>query len=68
MFEVEAAAKDLSLAESVWSAFEEPLPTLASALANYRAAAAHGFSRADVIAVRNWLNRHAQSRGSAGKR
>jgi 3-hydroxyisobutyrate dehydrogenase-like beta-hydroxyacid dehydrogenase len=60
MFEIGSAVKDLSLAEMVWRDFDEPLPTLASALANYRAAAAGGLARADLIGVRNWLQRQVQ--------
>jgi len=57
MFEVELAVKDLSLAEDVWRELGQPFPTLTSALSDYRGAAANGLSRADLIAVRTWLNR-----------
>jgi 3-hydroxyisobutyrate dehydrogenase len=59
MFEIGSAVKDLSLAEGIWNKMGLPFPTLASALADYKAAAAEGFSKADLIAVRNWLNRIA---------
>jgi len=55
MFEVAAAAKDLSLAEGMWEKPGGQLPVLASALYDYRGAAAGGFAEDDVIAVRNWL-------------
>jgi 3-hydroxyisobutyrate dehydrogenase-like beta-hydroxyacid dehydrogenase len=57
MFEIGSAVKDMSLAENIWHELGLPLPTLASALFDYRAAAAEGFSQSDLIAVRNWLNR-----------
>jgi 3-hydroxyisobutyrate dehydrogenase-like beta-hydroxyacid dehydrogenase len=57
MFEIGSAVKDMSLAENIWHELGLPLPTLASALFDYRAAAAEGFDRTDLIAVRNWLNR-----------
>jgi 3-hydroxyisobutyrate dehydrogenase len=57
MFEVESAVKDLSLAEDVWRELGQSFPALASALSDYRGAAANGLSRADLIAVRTWLNR-----------
>jgi 2-hydroxymethylglutarate dehydrogenase len=57
MFEIGSAVKDMSLAESIWHELGLPLPTLASALFDYRAAAAEGFAQTDLIAVRNWLNR-----------
>lgn len=56
MFEVASAEKDLSLAESLYRDLNFPASTIASALASYRAAAAHGLSRADLIGVRTWLN------------
>ena len=56
MFEIGSALKDLSLADSVWREIMEPLPTLTAALADYRETAAAGFSRSDLIAIRNWLN------------
>jgi 3-hydroxyisobutyrate dehydrogenase-like beta-hydroxyacid dehydrogenase len=57
MFEIGAAAKDISLAEEIWHDLRRSFPTLSAALSDYRDAAADGLSRADVIAVRNWLNR-----------
>jgi hypothetical protein len=57
MFEVEAAMKDMSLAEDIWYDLGHAFPTLSSALSDCRSAAAHGLSRADLIAVREWLNR-----------
>ena len=44
IFEVGAAVKDLSLAESIWRALDAQLPMLASALSDYRGAAAEGFA------------------------
>ena len=60
MFEIESAVKDLSLAEDVWRELGQLFPTLASALSDYRNAAANGLSRADLIALRTWFNRGAK--------
>jgi 3-hydroxyisobutyrate dehydrogenase-like beta-hydroxyacid dehydrogenase len=60
MFEVESAVKDLALAEDVWRELGRPFPTLASALSDYRGAAANGLSRADLIAVRTWFNQRVK--------
>lgn len=57
MFEVASAVKDLTLAEGIWRRFDAPFPTLASALQDYRGAAAEGLAGADLIAVLNWLSR-----------
>jgi 3-hydroxyisobutyrate dehydrogenase-like beta-hydroxyacid dehydrogenase len=57
MFEVGSAIKDLSLAETLWHEHDRPLAALMSALSDYRGAAADGLSGADLVAVRNWLNR-----------
>jgi 3-hydroxyisobutyrate dehydrogenase-like beta-hydroxyacid dehydrogenase len=57
LFEIGSAAKDMSLAEELWSTLEMIPPTLASALSEYRSAAAGGYAGADLIAVHNWLNR-----------
>jgi 3-hydroxyisobutyrate dehydrogenase-like beta-hydroxyacid dehydrogenase len=57
MFEVEAAVKDMSLAQQIWHDSGGSFPTLLASLSDYSNAATHGFSRADVIAVRNFLNR-----------
>ena len=57
MFEIGSAVKDLSLAEDLWRTFDAPLPALMSALSDYRGAAAGGFSRCDLVAIRNWLAR-----------
>jgi 3-hydroxyisobutyrate dehydrogenase-like beta-hydroxyacid dehydrogenase len=57
IFETASAVKDLSLAEELWRTFDGPLSMLASALSDYRCTAADGFAHADVIAIRNWLNR-----------
>jgi 3-hydroxyisobutyrate dehydrogenase-like beta-hydroxyacid dehydrogenase len=62
MFEIASAVKDLSLAEHVWEEFERPLPVLSAALSDYRRAAAEGFGRADLIALRNCLNRETIER------
>ncbi len=59
MFEVGSAAKDLSIAEGIWRELDLSLPALASALSDYRGAAAAGFSQFDLVAVRDWLNRQA---------
>jgi 3-hydroxyisobutyrate dehydrogenase-like beta-hydroxyacid dehydrogenase len=59
IFEIGAAVKDLSLAESIWRALDAQLPMLASALSDYRGAAAEGFAEADLIAIRNWLGRQS---------
>ena len=56
MFEISSAVKDLSLAEDLWRELDRPLAALTSALSDYRSAAASGLSKADLIAVRNWLN------------
>jgi 3-hydroxyisobutyrate dehydrogenase-like beta-hydroxyacid dehydrogenase len=62
MFEVASAAKDLSLAKSIWEKLGGPLPVLASALSDYEGAATGGFAQADIIAVRNWLAATASTR------
>jgi 3-hydroxyisobutyrate dehydrogenase-like beta-hydroxyacid dehydrogenase len=59
LFEIGSAVKDMSLVEELWSNLEMVPPTLASALAEYRSAAAGGYAGADLIAVCNWLNRGA---------
>src|SRR5262249_15615872 len=51
IFEVRAAAKDMSLAEQMWRDLGMPLPTLTSALGDFKETAACGFSEADLIAV-----------------
>lgn len=56
-FEIASAVKDLSLAEDVWRTLDGPLPMLAAALSDYESAAANGFAKADLIAVRNYLGR-----------
>jgi 3-hydroxyisobutyrate dehydrogenase-like beta-hydroxyacid dehydrogenase len=63
MFEVASAAKDLSLAEATWEKLGGSYPVLASALSDYRSAAAAGFAEADVIGVRNWLAAKSQTDG-----
>jgi 3-hydroxyisobutyrate dehydrogenase len=55
MFEVASAVKDLSVAEGVWGKLVGSFPVLASALSDYKHAAAEGFAEADLISVRNWL-------------
>jgi 3-hydroxyisobutyrate dehydrogenase-like beta-hydroxyacid dehydrogenase len=62
MFEIASAVKDLSLAERVWENFERRSPILSAALSDYRRAAAEGFGRADLIALRNCLNRETTER------
>jgi 3-hydroxyisobutyrate dehydrogenase-like beta-hydroxyacid dehydrogenase len=62
IFEVEAAVKDMSLAEQLWRDSGCSFPTLLAALSDYRNAATHGLSRADLIAVRNFLNRKVDDR------
>jgi 3-hydroxyisobutyrate dehydrogenase-like beta-hydroxyacid dehydrogenase len=56
MFEVASAVKDLSLAQRIWEKLDQRLPTLAAALSDYERAAANGFAKADLIAVRNCLD------------
>src|SRR4029078_495441 len=56
MFEVASAIKDLSLAEGLWRESERPLAALLAALSDYKGAADDGWSGADLVAVRNWLN------------
>jgi 3-hydroxyisobutyrate dehydrogenase-like beta-hydroxyacid dehydrogenase len=57
MFEIGSAVKDLSLAEDVWRGLGSQFATLVAALSDYKGAAASGLSQADLVAVRNWLNR-----------
>ena len=59
LFEIGSAVKDMSLVEELWSNLEMLPPTLASALSEYRSAAAGGYAGADLIAVCNWLNQGA---------
>jgi 3-hydroxyisobutyrate dehydrogenase-like beta-hydroxyacid dehydrogenase len=55
IFAVASAVKDLTLAEGIWCRFDGPFPMLASALRDYRGAAADGLAESDLIAIRNWL-------------